>query len=76
MLKPGDHASTWRTLAATPSSVALLAALSALGQFASTIYTPSLPAVAVALNQPIGVKHHRRIPCRLRDRAVDLWSAQ
>lgn len=38
-----------RTLSAVPGTVLLLAALAALGQFASTVYIPSLPAVAASL---------------------------
>jgi MFS transporter, DHA1 family, multidrug resistance protein len=38
---------------AAPALVVFLAALAAVGQFASNVYIPSLPAVAVALDQPV-----------------------
>jgi DHA1 family bicyclomycin/chloramphenicol resistance-like MFS transporter len=41
-------------LTADAATIALLTALSALGQFASNVYTPALPAVANGLGAPIG----------------------
>ncbi|WP_299681573.1 hypothetical protein [uncultured Roseobacter sp.] len=38
-----------RKLVATTSTILLLAAMAAVGQFASNIYTPSLPSVALEL---------------------------
>lgn len=42
------------TLSAEPATIVLLAALAALGQFASNVPLPSLPAVAASLGVPDG----------------------